>query len=185
MWISLLLLAFTLSIDALGIGAAYAVKKVTIPFHAKIIIGIMSIFIMWGSALIGQGMSAVLPKWCTNYLGLLILFLMGAIFIHIVITNVEANYYDINDSKKIEIGESILLAVALSADSISVGMAVGALQMSWFLLGIFVGLLQLFFLCIGLYIVGKGKKFATINSRISGMISGAMLILIGILRAFF
>ena len=61
-------------------------------------------------------------------------------------------------------------------------MAVGALQMSWFLLGIFVGLLQLFFLCIGLYIVGKGKKFATINS---GMISGAMLILIGILRAFF
>ena len=64
-------------------------------------------------------------------LGLLILFLMGAIFIHNGLTNGEANDYDINDSKKIESGESILLAVALSADSISVGMAVGALQMSW------------------------------------------------------
>lgn len=185
MWISLLLLAFTLSIDALGIGAAYAVKGVIVPLRAKITIGAVSVLIMWVSAWLGQKMSVALPEWCAKYFGLLILFLMGAVFIHNGLTNKEANDYDMDHSKMIEGGESILLAVALSADSISVGMAVGALKMSWFLLGIFVGLLQLFFLCIGLFFAGKGKKFTAINSRVSNMISGAMLILIGIIRAFF
>lgn len=184
MLLSLFLLALTLSIDALGIGIAYAVKGVKIPVKAKLIIGIISVLIMWGSALIGQGMNQVLPQWCTKYLGLLILFLMGAVFIRNSLCSSEAGDYDFNASKKIESGESVLLAVALSADSISVGMAIGALGMPWFTLGIFVGILQILFLGIGLFTAGKGRKFIHIDYKISGMLSGILLILIGIIRLF-
>lgn len=185
MWVSLFLLALTLSIDALGIGTAYAIKGVRIPFYAKTVIGLISILIMWGSALAGQAMGEVLPEWCAKYLGLLILFLMGAVFIRNGLTNGEAGDYDINASKRIEGGESILLAVALSADSISVGMAVGALGMSWFFLGIFVGILQILFLCLGIVLAQKGRQRMTGDLKYGSMISGGMLILIGILRAFF
>lgn len=184
MLFSLFILAITLSIDAFGIGVAYTIKGVIIPLQSKILVGFISAAIMWGAALTGEFMLRFLPEWCAKYLGIFILFLMGAIFIRNSLCTESTQTYDLDASKRIELLEGILLAIALSADSISVGVAAATLGLSWFFLGIMVGFLQMIFLWVGNIVIKRGSRLKCLDCRLSGMLSGAMLILIGLLRLF-
>lgn len=182
MWFSFLILSVTLSIDAFGIGIAYAVKSIGIPIKAKLMIGMLSAGILWLSALTGELMARFLPEWCIKYLGVLIICIIGIIFIRNSLKNNTGSTYDFDSSKKIEGIETIFLAVALSADSISVGMAAAALGYSWFILGLLVGIVQILFLFAGEAAVRKNSRLSKSNGGKSGIISGILLIIIGIMR---
>ena len=178
----MVILSISLSIDALGIGISYRLKGVKITVSAKIIIGIISALIMLGSVVIGNELNKVLPKEVSHILGIAILIFIGVSFIRNSLFGGEDTTYDLDKSRKIEGLEAVLLAIALSADSISAGIAAASSGLTNHLIAIFVGLMQIIFLQIGESLVEKADFFKKIDSKICGIISGFILILIAILR---
>lgn len=182
MLISMILLAFTLSIDALGIGIAYTIRGVYITNSAKLIIGIVSIVVMRLSALFGAYLHYLFPGRATTYFGAAILIVMGIIFIVKSFHVTEEVPYDLDHSSSIEGKEAILLGIALSADSISAGIAIASLGISGLGISLMVGALQYSFLVLGHSLVTKVKYVRSLNSKICSICSGIIFIGIAIAR---
>ena len=115
-------------------------------------------------------------------MGTSILVLMGVIYIRNSLFSDEEASYDLDESKKIDWFEAIILGFALSADSISAGIAVVAIGMQSTLIPIVVGLTQVGFLTVGNLLIVKFSRIRKLNSKVCGVFSGALLILIAIIR---
>lgn len=178
----MIVLSISLSIDALGIGISYRLKGVKIAISAKIIIGMVSALIMFGAVYIGKELNKVLPEDVSHIVGIGILIFIGVSFIRNSLFGGEDTTYDLDKSRKIEGIEAVLLAVALSADSISAGIAAASSGSTNGAIAIFVGIMQITFLQLGETLVEKADFFKKIDSKICGIISGFILILIAILR---
>lgn len=182
MLISMVLLAFTLSIDALGIGIAYTIRGVYITNPAKLIIGVVSIVVMRISALFGAYLHHLFPGKVTVYFGAAILIFMGIIFIVKSFNTSDDIPYDLDHSSSIEGKEAILLGIALSADSISAGIAIASLGISGLGISLMVGVLQYSFLVLGKVLVTKVKRIKTLNGKMCSILSGIIFIGIAVAR---
>lgn len=182
MFISMLLLSFTLSIDALGIGIAYAMRGVYITKTSKFIIGVVSVVVMKLSAMLGSYLNYLFPGKLTEYFGAAILIVMGILFIYKSFHLSEEVPYDLDHSSSIEGKEALLLGIALSADSVSAGIAVATLGISGTLISLMVGVLQLLFLILGGVLVNRLKKVKRLNNRVCSLLSGIIFIGIAIAR---
>lgn len=182
MLFNIIVISISLSIDALGIGIAYGLKNVRIPVIAKIIIGIISSGIMWISLIVGGYINKVLPPDITKIVGVGILIVMGVIYIRNSLFSDEEATYDLDKSSGIEVFEAVILAFALSADSVSTGVAVASLGIGNLWIPVVVGVMQVCFLSLGGIVIRKYISTKRINSKVCGVFSGALLILIAILR---
>jgi len=182
MVLPLILISFTLSIDALGIGIAYSIRGVKIKLSAKIIIGLVSMLVMRASALFGTYLSTRFPSVITEYLGITILVIMGGYFILKSLRTQNKVTYDFDHSSSIDCLEGIVLGIALSADSISAGIAAATLGVSGLALSITVGLLQIAFLYIGSIMVHKSSRIHQMNDKLCGIISGIIFIGMAFIR---
>ncbi len=182
MILPLILMSFTLSIDALGIGIAYSVRGVKIKLPAKIIIGLISMLVMRLSALFGTFLSSRFPTIITEYLGITILVIMGGYFIIRSLRTQDKIAYDFDHSSSIDCLEGLALGVALSADSISAGIAAATLGVSGLALSISVGLLQIAFLCAGSELVRKNSRIRQMNDKLCGIISGLIFLSMAFIR---
>ncbi|MCX7748648.1 MAG: sporulation membrane protein YtaF [Clostridia bacterium] len=77
MILSIILLATSLSIDALGVGISYGLREIKIPLIPKIIICIFSIIYSVFALFIGSSLSSVLTPFSSKMIGISILLLMG------------------------------------------------------------------------------------------------------------
>ena len=77
MLISIAILAFALSLDALGVGVVYGMRKIRIPFFSKLIICFFSIVYSGAALLAGSLVSDHLPVWVSKLAGVSILSIMG------------------------------------------------------------------------------------------------------------
>ena len=77
MLLTIILLAFSLSLDALGVGLIYGMRKIKIPFHSKLLICFFSILYSGCSILLGRTMANLLSPMVAKLIGLSILILMG------------------------------------------------------------------------------------------------------------
>lgn len=77
MFLSYLILALSVSIDSLGIGITYGIRKTKITFIAKIILFLISLFITSISIYIGILISSILPEFFTKCIGIFLLIFMG------------------------------------------------------------------------------------------------------------
>ncbi len=166
----------------MGIGIAYPLRGVVIGTMAKGVIGLISGGVMFLSIVVGKQITKYVPPDVMMLLGTAILVLMGVIYIRNSLFSDEEAYYDLDQSKKIEWFEAIILGVALSADSISAGIAIVAIGLESTFVPILVGFTQVGFLSIGNYLIKKFAKVKTINSKVCGVFSGALLIFIAIIR---
>lgn len=182
MLLNIILISISLSIDALGIGVSYQLKGVSISTVGKIIIGLVSTMIMWISLVTGEVLIVVLPVYVTKLLGIGILMLMGSIVIGKSLFGNNDSTCDIDGSKKIDPLEALLLGFALSADSISSGIAIVTLGLGNQFIPIMVGVMQMFFLYSGSLLVSKSKSMNKIDEKICGICSGGILIIIALLR---
>ncbi|BCN32003.1 manganese efflux pump [Anaeromicropila herbilytica] len=180
---SIIIISISLSIDALGIGVSYKIKGVRIQREAKAIIGIVSMLMMLVAVMIGRHMSYYMPEDVCKIVGISILVLMGASIIRNSINHEEENTYDRDHSMEITGIEAILLALALSLDSVSAGIAVAAIGLGNLIIPVCVGLTQMFFLALGEWLVGRFHQLQNLNSKVCGLFSGSLLILIAIIRA--
>lgn len=183
MIINIMVIAIALSIDALGIGLSYGIKGVKIPFVAKNIIGVVSAIIMLGSLYLGKVMLHFFPNEVTQLFGTVILVLIGISFIRNSLFQKDGSTYDFDQSKKIEWTEACILGFALSADSISAGVAVSALGLTSIWIPFLVGIMQVVLLCIGEVLVIKSTFLKEkVKEKTCGVFAGILLILMAVLR---
>ncbi len=77
MILTIILIAVSLSLDALGVGLVYGLRKVRIPLHSKLIICLFSMIYSGGALLLGSNLTGLFSPLAGKIVGLVILMLMG------------------------------------------------------------------------------------------------------------
>lgn len=182
MLLEIIWMAIALSIDALGVGISYELKGIRVGIWSRIMIGIIAAIVMAFSIVAGQKMLACFSAVVAQRIGTVILILVGCIFIRNAWFSKGQTLCDLDNSKDINLLEAFLLGIALSADSLSIGIASAALKIPFLLLPPCVGISQILFLWLGKFLAQKSKLGKRFDSRKSGVFAGCLLILIGILQ---
>ncbi len=208
MFINYVILALSVSIDSLGIGITYGLKNTTITNISKIILFVMSILITTFSIYFGKFLNSILPTYFTNYIGSFLLIFMGLWVVYqalnkdkkptknknlvhhyeFIIKSLGITiqilrnpiYSDLDNSKKIDTKEALYLGTALSIDSICVGICSSAIGFSSIIFPFLVAIFQLVFLSIGSFLGKKITNISSIPDNIWNVLSGILLICIGI-----
>ena len=188
-----ILLAISSSIDSLGIGITYGIKNTKISLIGKKILFIISIAITYISIFLGNFIQNIFPSFLTKLIGNSILIFMG-IYICLEALKKQDNNSnifnnpissDLDNSKTIDSKEAIFLAIALSLDSFCIGICGSIIDINLALFPFLVSIFQLFFLSIGTFIGIHINKFYKLPQNIWSIISGILLIIIGILKFFY
>ena len=206
--LGVLLLAVSLSMDALGIGVSYGVRKIRVPLAAKVIICAISVAMMGLSILLGSLILLVVPPPAAKLLGALMLALLGVFVIAQAFWKREEKpkkpkkaarsimlkplgitikiirnppSCDFDASKALDGFEALYLGAAMSVDSVGVGVSSAVMGLNTLLVPVTAGLFQMLFLSAGVWLGGKLSLSARLDSRVWTVISG--LLLIGIAAA--
>lgn len=91
---------------------------------------------------------------------------------------------DLDGSKNIDWKEAMYLGIALSIDSVCIGICSSIIGYSSFIFPVLVASFQLIFLCIGSFLGKKLLSISHIPENIWNVLSGVLLICIGISRCF-
>ena len=145
--LALILLSVSLSMDSLGIGISYGIRKIKVPWSAKLIICVISVIFTAIAVTLGNIILIVVPQKAAEIIGSLMLAFLGlfiilsallpkrekktkssrsivlkplGITIKIIKNPVSC---DFDKSKHIDIIEAIYLGTALSIDSFAAGVS--------------------------------------------------------------
>lgn len=182
MLLNILLISISLSIDAFGVGISYKMKGVKITTFAKIIIGLVSVCIMWLSLKAGNIILYFFPANVANIIGVGILALIGLTFIRNALFGRDEAIYDFDKSKNIEVGEAIVLGFVLSADSISAGIAATTMGLGNTIIPFVVGGMQVVFLYLADLMISHSSVIRRMNRKVCGVFAGCLLLLIAVIR---
>ena len=209
--LGIILLAISLSVDAFGIGLSYSLRKVKIPLIPKLIISLISVLITAVSFLFGNAILLFISENVAKLIGCVMLIILGALtifkglrengndeepkkndvisfFIKPLQVTVkiikEHKKSNADSSKRVDVFESIYLGLSLSVDSLVVGVTYAIIGSLSFFVPIYVGIGQFAFLSLGAILGAKISKAKNINSKVFVFISGAILIILAIVRMF-
>ncbi len=173
-----ILLAISVSLDSLGIGVTYGIKNIKIHFLAKCLLFAISICCTFFSFFIGGYINMVLSTGITRLISSSILIILG---ITIIIDPIP---FDFNHSKAIDLREAFFLGIAISLDSVCVGIvsSIGGFLVNCF--PILVSVFQMLFLSIGSYLGRCIKTKFQIPEIYLKLLSGMVLIIFGIIKVF-
>ncbi|MGE7932535.1 sporulation membrane protein YtaF [Viridibacillus arvi] len=151
-WLIILAFAFSSSIDNLGVGISYGIRKITIRFDKNLLIAFICFLMSMGGITFGVWLSTILPGMLPVIFGAFVLFVIGIRIILLAkprnkgilpvdstnevqskrFQDVLRNPEKANLDKSGEIGwwESVLLGVALSANALTNGLGAGLLGLS-------------------------------------------------------
>lgn len=214
MWLlSGILLAVSLSMDALGIGISYGLRNVKVSGLPRIIISFISLLFTATAIGIGNVIILFLPDCLAKLVGSGMLAVLGvAILVQAFkdsqkVENKEkksakiwnlnlksfgitikiirrTNSCNIENSNKVGIKESIYMGVALSIDSFGAGISSAVSGINNFFVPIMVGLCQFIFLSFGIFCGHKLTALKKINSNVFVILSGMLLIILAFIRYF-
>ena len=185
MFLAILILAISVSIDSFGIGITYGIRNTAIGKLSGATLFIISLIFSGVSVLVSNVIFSIIPENIVKFISVILLICMGIWIILETIKN--PIILDLNKSNTIELNEAIYLAIALSIDSVCVGISSSSFGIYGLLYPILVPIFQLFFLNSGIIL---GKKFTTMRTfkhiplKLWNILSGILLISIGIFRIF-
>lgn len=208
--LGIILLAISLSVDAFGIGLSYSLRKVKIPLIPKLIISLISVLITAISFLLGNAILLFISENAAKLIGCVMLIILGALTIlkglrengndeepkkndvisffikplQVTVKIIKHKKSNADSSKKVDVFESIYLGLSLSVDSLVVGVTYAIIGSLSFFVPIYVGIGQFAFLSLGAILGAKISKAKNINSKVFVFISGAILIILAIVRMF-
>ena len=206
MLVTYILLALCSSIDAIGIGLTYGLRRIKIYFPAICSVFMLSMFITICALLFGNLLTSILPENTISFIGAFLIIFLGIWLFwqssHSLKKKEPSKYYqfmikslgitiriikdpvssDFNHSNSIEGKEALYLGFSLSIDSFCIGIGSSMMGANIFLFPLLVSSLQISCLLLGMFL-GKyvGKKFSLPES-IWSKIAGIVLIVIGIVR---
>lgn len=184
MLISSIILSITSSIDSFGIGITYGIKNTKISLISKIILFVVSFVITNISILFGNLLKNIFSNNLSLLIGNFILILIG---LYMILNSNMANKnsnYDFNHSNLIDPKEALILGLALSLDSFCIGVGVSISGINYSIFPLLVSIFQFVFLTLGNIVGNKINSLSNFSSRTSSIISGILLILIGLLRFY-
>lgn len=212
MLLNAIILAISASIDSFGVGITYGIKKTKISIAAIIVLLILSIFFTSVSITFGNILSSYISPSVSSIIGVSILILIGifilygAIFKNEKISKSKSEHKeysffikflgitvniikdpinsDFDNSNKIDIKEAIFLGIAMSLDSISIGFGCSTIGINSFLFPLLTSFFQILFLCAGKLLGKKISSISSIPQNIWNIISGVILICMGIVKFF-
>lgn len=189
-----LLLAVALSLDGLGAGIAYGLKRIRVPSLALVVVAGTSaalFFLTQAGAVVV--VEALAPVW-GRILGALILVGIGlwnlwgevwrlgslAVVVRIL---AEPTAADLDRSGQLSLGEAVLLGLALALDAAAAGVGAGLSGLGRPWLPGLVGVVTLLFIAAGLYL---GRAWANWEKAtpVLGRLPGCLLIALGLYRLF-
>lgn len=204
------LLALSMSMDALGIGISYGVRGIRVPFVSRAVICVISVLITGAAIFLGGKLTAALPTATAKLIGAVMLGLLGVFIVCQAFINKKpkkekrcgtlASLFikplgvtvsivrdpcacDFDSSSRIDAAESVYLGVALSIDSFGVGVSSAVSGLNSMLIPVAAGLCQLCLLCAGEAAGAKLKKTSLGESKIWNIFSGLLLVCIAVVRA--
>ena len=177
-----ILLALSVSIDSLGMGITYGLKKTKITIISNIILFAISFCITCGSIFLGHYISTLFSPTISTILGSSFLIILGVYNIYKTI-NKPLIDYDIDHSNNIDAKEAIFLGLALSIDSACIGIGSGIIGINNIVLPFFVASFQLVFLNCGNLVANSIAKYVNVSEYALSIFSSSILILVGIFRA--
>lgn len=204
--VSLLIIAFALSLDSCSVGFTYGLRKVHIPYKSIIIISICSMIILMISMGIGELLTHFISIEYATMIGGILLILIGIwvliqfLFISSseemeekTLINIEIKSLglvihilrkptiaDFDKSGTIVGIEAFFLGASLSLDSFGAGLGISLLGYPIILTSMMIGIMGALFLIIGMHL---GRMLASIKwlNRLT-FIPGIILIVIGVMR---
>ncbi len=209
MFLNCILIALSVSIDSLGIGITYGIKGTKINITSKIILFYTSLIIVTFATKLGNLITSIFSNFIANLIGSTMLIFMGfwVIFqsfnkkiivykkykskiynffiksFRIAIQIIKKPIYsDLDNSKIIDSKEALYLGLALSVDSLCVGISSSMIELNSNLFPILVSTFQLLFISFGNLLGKKLKNSLKFPENIYSILSGILLILIGLFK---
>ncbi|HZJ76282.1 MAG TPA: sporulation membrane protein YtaF [Oscillospiraceae bacterium] len=202
--IEILLLVFTLSLDAFVASIAYGTNKIEIPFISTVIINITCSSILALSLLLGSIVRKFIPENITLLIGFLILTFLGVFYlfqsliksyifkdpaqnkkVKLKISDLIINIYidetsaDFNKSKNLNPKEALYLAIALSLDSLAIGFSSSLTGINYIQVIFFSLLYGIIAIQLGLLV---GRKLVEKSNFNISWLSGIILIILAIMK---
>lgn len=169
-----LMIAVSLSMDAFSLSLAYGLAGVTKKQirTLSIVVGLFHFFMPLLGMLLG---TLILKRFAFDY-DFLILLILSFIGIQMILESFKEK--EIKPLKKLEI---ILFALAVSIDSFSVGITLTDINENYLLSALVFSITSAIFTFLGLKL---GDKIAKFIGKVSTIIGGIILIIIGVLYVF-
>ncbi|MFF3022261.1 sporulation membrane protein YtaF [Gottfriedia sp. NPDC057948] len=204
-WITVLFLAFSSSIDNFGVGITYGIRGIKVGLLANLIISIIAFIFSEAGIVSGQYISKVFPGTLSNVIGAFFLLVIGLRIVLLTfprkdkqtiinnddesVSNIVTNYLsspekaDVDHSGDISSFEAIILGTAVSMNALTNGLGVGLIGLSPFAISIAASIFSFLAIWLGVLL---GKKVANVKiggwslGQFSSIISGIILVLIAI-----
>ncbi len=181
MIIRCILLALSASIDALGLGITYGIKKTKLSKLGNLIIFI-TLFVLSGlSVFIGHYISFLFSPIVSTLLGASLLILLGIYNIFKPKNNKTTNF-DTDGSNYIDAKEAFVLGLAVAVDASCVSLGSGMIGVGSLFLPLLMAIFHTFFVNCGNLVASNIAKRFTISSKLLSNLSGIILIFIGFFR---
>lgn len=171
-----ILLALSVSLDTLGIGMAYAMAGIRIPNRTRILVALLNGVLTGMALFLGRKCLHRVPELWFQLVGGSILIVLGIKTLWNALGDNKAAQYDKDDSRSIDLREGCVLGLALALDSISAALGIAGLGAGTILFPFCTAFLCGFFLWVG-------ERHSYNVRRLNG-VSGAVLIILGLLRIF-
>ena len=181
MIIKCILLALSASIDALGLGITYGIKKTKMSKSGNLII-FTTVFCLSGlSVFIGHYISTLFSPVVSAILGASLLILLGIYNIFKSPNNTSTNF-DTDGSNYIDAKEAFILGLAVAVDASCVSLGSGMIGIAGLILPFLMAVFHTFFVNCGNLVATNIASRFTISSKLLSNLSGIILIFIGFVR---
>lgn len=186
-WITIILIGIAANLDNLGIGLAYGVKNTKVPLTSNVTIAAMSMIVTYLSIMIGSTLIEFIAPNKAYFVGNLLLCIIGLYTIisyKFSSTTSAENLEGIDKDRNniISFREALVLGLILSINCLGSGIAIGANGISAIWTVISIGFFSILTFAIGGHFGLLLSK--TFIGKYSTIISGVILIFIGILEMF-
>lgn len=181
MFLKCILLALSASLDALGLGITYGIKKTKMSKSGNIII-FSTLFILSGlSILLGHYISVIFSSSIAVLLGSSLLILLG--FYNVLKPN-NSSFPDFDTSCFNHIGskEAFVLGLAVAIDASCVSLGSGMIGIGSIILPFLMAIFHTFFVNCGNLVANTIINKFAISSNLLSNLSGIILIFIGLFR---
>jgi putative sporulation protein YtaF len=207
-FVSLLLLAFAVSLDSFGVGLTYGIRKIRIPIRSIVIITLCSAIMIVTSMQLGLGLVAVLPESVIHMLGPLILICVGCWTLWQILRNDDKEEKsnddvtvfkfeirvlglvvqilkkptaaDVDRSGIISPIEAMFLGLALSLDAFGAGLGAAMVGFSPWVTALLIAIMSGLFLAVGLRFGRWAAHLKWIRTVL--YLPGCLLIIIGLVK---
>jgi putative Mn2+ efflux pump MntP len=177
MFINTLILSISSSIDAIGIGITYGLRKTKFSIASQIIFFLVSFTMTSLSVLLGNFIKNFFSPNFTTFLGAALIICIG---LYTIFESFKKQKdFDFDKSNDINLKEALALSLSLTMDSLCIGISGSILGINSYLFPIFVATIHLTFLLIGDTLGKNLVNISKIPNNIWGIISGLLLIIIG------